>query len=96
ISDVYPVGDGKYSIVNITKGISIGSDELIVYPNPATDIIYIVSTKEVEYVSIFNNIGQTIYRGNETQIDISNFEPGIYIISINNENEVLCKKLLIE
>jgi hypothetical protein len=96
ISETYPDEDGKYSIVNITKGISIVSDELIVYPNPATDLINIVPSMNIKSISIFNNIGQTVYQGNETQININNFESGVYIIRINNGNEIINKKILIE
>ena len=96
VSDVYPDEDGKYSIVNITKGTSIVRDEIIVYPNPATDLINIVFSKKIKSVSIFNNVGQTVYSGNETQININNFESGVYIIWINNGNEIISKKILIE
>ena len=96
VSDVYPEGDGKYSVVNITKGTSIVSDEIIVYPNPANDIINIVTSMDIKSISIFNNIGQTIYQGNETQININNLESGVYIIMIDNGNEIISKKILIK
>jgi PKD repeat protein len=96
VSDVYPEGDGKYSVVNIIKGVFTESDELIVYPNPANEIINIVSSNEIKSVSIINNVGQTFYRGNETQININNLESGVYIIMIDNGNEVISKKILIK
>ena len=84
------------SVVNITKGSSIVSDELIVYPNPANDIINIISSMDIKSISIFNNVGQTVYQENETHINIDNFESGVYIISIDNGNEIINRKILIE
>ena len=82
--------------MNITKGTSSVSDELIVYPNPATDLINIVSSKEIKNISVFNNVGQTVYRGNETQININNFESGVYIIRIETCNGIETHKVTVK
>ena len=100
ISDVYPDEDGKYSIVNITKGSLISDDEILVFPNPATENISIISTNEIFEVSILNNFGQQVYESKindiNTQINTSNLESGIYIIKIKTINGLKTHKLIIK
>ena len=96
VSDVYPDEDGKYSVVNISKGKMITNDEIIIYPNPANDLINIISPIEIVSISIYNNAGQIVYQGAKTQINVNDFESGVYFIRISNNKEVVSKKLLIE
>jgi len=101
VSDVYPEGDGKYSVVNITKGAIENVEETIsVYPNPAKNKITIQSTNEICGIVITNCVGQVVY--NELQnnsiinINTESFEAGIYLIRIESENSVFNKKIIIE
>jgi uncharacterized protein (TIGR02145 family) len=96
VSDVYPDEDGKYSVVEIIKVTSIVNDEVIVYPNPATDLINIVSSKEIKGISVFNYVGQVVYYGNETQINTGNFESGVYIVRIETCNCIVTHKVTIK
>jgi len=72
VSDVYPEGDGKYSVVNITKGEIENIEEIIsVYPNPSTGKI------TIEKLSGFGNLtgleitditGKTVFHSNDTEL----------------------------
>lgn len=70
---------------NIETSVEITEkQELIIYPNPASDILHIILNKEQEEVKIFDIEGKlvarkTIYR--EGTIEISNLEKGIYLVS---------------
>jgi hypothetical protein len=96
VSDVYPDEDGEYSLVNITKGASIWNNEILVYPNPATDEINISSSETVRNVMILNYAGQLVYEGNNTKINTTNFNSGIYIIRIKTDNGVETQKFTIK
>ena len=96
VSDVYPYEDGKYSIVNITKETSNVNDKIIIYPNPAKDIINIVSSKKIKNILIYNSVGQTVYRGNETRININNLEPGVYIVRIETCKGIETQKFTVK
>ena len=101
VSDVYPEGDGKYSIVNITKELLPETEEIIsIYPNPATNKITIQSSTEIEGIMITNCVGQILYNElhNNSIININteSFEAGIYLIRIESENSVINKKIIIE
>jgi len=96
IEKVYPSEDGLYSIVNVSKSSIKRNDKIYVYPNPATDEINISSPNKICNIVIFNCVGQLIYQGNETKINISNFEDGIYIIHIKTDNVIETKKFTIQ
>ncbi|MBI9039642.1 MAG: T9SS type A sorting domain-containing protein [Bacteroidales bacterium] len=95
VSNVYPNNDGEYSVVNISKGTTL-KGELVIYPNPATDMINISSPNQINNVSIFNNVGQLVYEGNSNQINTSNFDAGVYIIRVETTNGMETQKVTIK
>ncbi len=92
---VYPAEDGKYSIANVTKGATVSVNEILIYPNPSTDVINISSANEIKNVSILNYVGQTIYNGTDNKINTSNFEAGIYLIKIETKEGIETQKITI-
>ncbi|MBI9038759.1 MAG: T9SS type A sorting domain-containing protein [Bacteroidales bacterium] len=97
VSNVYPAEDGKYSIVNITKSsFDEAEGRIRIFPNPASDIINITSSYEIQKISIFNFIGQSVYFGNEIQINTNNFEAGVYIVKIETVNGIETQKITIK
>ncbi|MBI9038758.1 MAG: T9SS type A sorting domain-containing protein [Bacteroidales bacterium] len=96
VSDVFSEGDGRYSVVNILKGTSAESNEIVIYPNLANGLINIFSQNEIINISVYNNIGQIVYKGTETKINVNNFVSGVYFIRINDGKELMNKKILIE
>ena len=85
-SDIYPDEDGEYSLVNVTK-VSIMNDEIIVFPNPATDHINIKCTNtsiDILNVKVTDITGRVVFQetGHKTigQIDINNFKKGVYFV----------------
>jgi hypothetical protein len=59
------------------------SNEISLSPNPTVDKISL-SHKNLNYVfgniKIFNNMGAVVYEGSETNIDLSHFIAGIYVL----------------
>ena len=65
---------------------------IAVYPNPANDVVTI-KADDISDVEVFNTIGQKVYEqaldADETTINTSDFDPGIYLLRIvANGNEV--------
>ncbi len=100
---VYPT---EYDFVINLQGMGISSvDELelsdaSVYPNPARNVAYINTGLDTEtQANIFNVNGQLVFSDmvtNGQSIDISNFEPGIYMIQLQTENGQSTLKLVVE
>jgi hypothetical protein len=95
VSNVYPSNDGEFSVVNMTKGAML-TGELVIYPNPATNMINISSPNQINSVVIYNYVGQSVYEGNSTQINTSNFDAGVYIIRIETTNGIETQKVTIK
>ena len=93
--NVYPAGDGEFSIVNITKSVA-KEKSITIYPNPAKNVINISYPNQVNNVTIFNYAGQTIYCGNDVKINTSNFKSGVYIIRVETNEGSTIEKLTIK
>jgi len=83
-------------------GIEQFSDiDFSVYPNPATDIIYIngLDMNTDISIEIFNNIGQLVHNIDASnpnpQIDVSDLNSGQYIIAVKYDNQIVQKRLSI-
>jgi hypothetical protein len=104
-SPVYPLymnsGDSCTTIMNGTVDYVKETINLTIYPNPASSIISIESTKyQLESIRIEDVLGQEIYylqpQNNKTEIDISHLPSGIYIIQLQSKNGVVSKKFVKE
>lgn len=92
--------------VRIPGSIDIGADEyypntsvddhqsnfhsVLIYPNPASEIITVIADSTKGQIQIFNSIGVLIKETEitgTTQIDISDFQGGLYFIYLNNQQQ---------
>ena len=100
VSDIYPYEDGKYSIVNVKKGSLISNKKIILYPNPATENISIVSPNKISKLSIFNCFGQLVYENIindfDVKINTSSYESGVYFIRIETAISVETNKVSVK
>lgn len=74
-------------------------DNLVIYPNPASNIINIKlgELKKVATISIFSIQGKELirkeYTGN-SQIDINHLSPGLYFLRIINGNQIISQRFI--
>lgn len=69
-----------------------------VYPNPASTNISILSTKKIDEIRLYNQVGKMLfYKRNDFQnMDISNLPSGLYIIEAINDEAITRKKIIIQ
>ncbi len=81
----------------------ISDNTLIVYPNPANDLLkidlgdFIVNNTNLKLIDVLGN--ELLIKHNinaREQIDISQLNAGIYFVAIENENSKLIKKIVVE
>jgi len=104
VSDVYPKGDGNYSVVNITKEMNETAEETIsVYPNPSKGIfnfsiegiegdiqINVIDIRGKEYYNFEINVSAS------TQLDLTELATGVYFISFRGKDFRQVKKIVIK
>jgi hypothetical protein len=71
------------------------NDEILIYPNPAQDIIYIQSPNPIYEVMIINNLGQIVATYSDTGIiNIDQLANGVYQIMIKTEDNIVVLPLI--
>lgn len=70
----------------------IANQEIKVYPNPASERIYIDYDQELR-VEFYNLVGIKVLEAKETEINISDLQPGTYLVLIRNEFGELIQKV---
>jgi uncharacterized delta-60 repeat protein len=80
--------------------ISENQTNLVIHPNPVKNLLNIKLNREISIIdyTIYNLVGQVIYKKSETtpQINIENLTKGIYIIQINTSEGIFSKKFIKE
>lgn len=89
--------------VNVTinfvpDGIGENQISMAVYPNPATDFIRVEmkGTASELGVELFNVTGQMVLSTAETEINVSDMEPGVYFIRVNCGEKTLTERIIIK
>ena len=72
------------------------ANSITVFPNPASDIIFVNGLNENAKISIYDLSGRLLFSKQVTnkQIDISNFQSGIYTMKIETSKEIVTKKFV--
>lgn len=84
-----------------TNEISYENPEIIVYPNPTQDLIFLknVNSSEISSLKLSNSIGQELksFRSNEilnNSINLKEMPNGIYYIQITINGKIITKKII--
>lgn len=78
----------------------VSQSEITVYPNPVNDgKIFISSSSEsVKYIEIYDVLGKRVSQAEVRMgkpIDVGDLTPGVYIITINEDNTIATRKLVV-
>lgn len=84
--NLYDVDTARFDVFVLNFNDILETDQpYILYPNPATEILFIRSEAPIEQVRIFNASGQLVKtEKNKYGINISDISPGIYFTEITN------------
>ena len=97
---------GQFLVTGNTTGTTkadLLNTKVSLYPNPATDYLYISVEDEnirLEKLSVFNAIGKLVLQIDDIEpqnheIDISQFPNGSYFIEINTDQGIIGKKVVL-
>jgi hypothetical protein len=74
----------------------INSLQLVIYPNPANNLINMATTQDITEIKLFDVLGNNILSTKEKVIDVSNLAEGIYFIEVQTSEGVLTKKIIVQ
>lgn len=92
------------SVLSVAEDVSTGTSEtelaVNVYPNPASDFLYVKLDKEISSIQLYALTGKAVLemKGsnlNEEQLDISGLNPGMYILRIQSGKDEIVHKIQI-
>jgi len=77
-----------------------GNNTLNIYPNPASGLVFIETDLDSYKVEIVNILGERVYsslnQSRNSQLDIHNLKPGVYLINIYSDYLLNTKKLIVK
>ena len=92
---LYPEVDGEI----LTGIVDMDARAVVIYPNPATETVNLEVTA-VSQVQMFSHTGQLVYDnkypGDDLQIDLRQFEAGVYLVRIISGNHIYNEKLIVK
>ncbi|MBP5401045.1 MAG: Omp28-related outer membrane protein [Bacteroidales bacterium] len=84
-------------INDLSVGVSDNNESrTTVYPNPATDVLNVLSENSIQQVEIYNAQGQLVKAsdGNVESISISNLTEGLYFVKVITDNGTSTHKII--
>lgn len=83
---------------NLDEFTSSMSNDILLYPNPAENELIISYDKTLYDIKIFNSFGVEIdyvrFCNGKTNIDISKYPKGLYIVNIKINNKIYSKSFV--
>lgn len=71
--------------------------ELSIYPNPASDMVSITSKNPIDSIEIYDISGKQVKKlKNTKEINVSNFNSGIYLFKIRIGEQISVKRIVIK
>ncbi len=108
----FPNFDNSFEVTGVSRAIgmtmtatSIGNlpadMSINVYPNPAKDVLNVVSDLSIKNITLVNYVGQSVYtsavNSNTYQMNVSTYAPGMYIVRIETtDGTIITKRITIK
>lgn len=100
--------DGGFLVGTIPEGTvytfnpaTLASEEFkentfVVYPNPVSNVLYILSDEALFNTKLYNTLGQEVplKKGNNQSYDVSALSSGIYLLKITTESGSIVKRIV--
>ena len=83
--------------VGITE---IGAGQIMIYPNPATELVNIKSDYTITGVDVMNYVGQTVYTSSNVdsktaKLNVSAYKVGVYFVKVSTTEGIRTVKITV-
>ncbi len=96
-------GNAYETIFGVNTNLGVGdlkATEITMYPNPASDKIYVQANSQIEKISVYDLLGRSVLETSpfalKTELNIENLNNGMYIAVISSEGKKSVKKIMKE
>ncbi|WP_133121636.1 T9SS-dependent choice-of-anchor J family protein [Chryseobacterium sp. PMSZPI] len=73
----------------------ISDNQLGIYPNPASDYVFLKSKSKITKAEVFDIVGRKMNTGfNENRVDVRNLKSGAYMLKVTSENKTYSQKII--
>ena len=106
VRTMYADDKSSVSLIDIfASGVNVSeineTSSFNVYPNPASDVVKVTTVNgQQSTVKVYNTLGMLVeeieINSNETEINVSDYNPGVYFFNIQTENGNVTKKIVVE
>lgn len=93
-----------YNGVNVSNCTSLNSEDIInqnikIYPNPVSEFLFLNNAKSnINKVQVLSFDGKLVYEesahSKELKVDFNKFEPGVYLVRVYSDKEIISKKII--
>ncbi len=67
-----------------------------IYPNPAQDVVRVITNKKHYELFVYNELGMLVYEGEDIKdFDVSAWKSGLYVVVVRSGNDEVRKKLIV-
>ena len=81
--------------ITVIPGVKVLDTDVLLYPNPVSRQLNILSGSEIQQVSIISLTGETVKAALQTNaVSMENLSPGLYLVKITTANGTTIKKVL--
>ncbi|SEJ66350.1 Por secretion system C-terminal sorting domain-containing protein [Dyadobacter sp. SG02] len=90
--------DGSYTYSQIASVRFEGKMSVAVYPNPASDVLFIENSKDIARLRVINVAGKTVYESGKVNeaVPVKNLAAGIYQVYIIREGGAVQKERFVK
>jgi len=86
------------TVQSLLTAQSFDEASLKIYPNPVSNVLTISYPEKLEFMRIYNTVGQTVFAKNigntDVQADLSQLTAGVYFVNITSGNKSKTTKIL--
>ena len=79
----------------ILSNENFSAEKIKIHPNPVKNIIYIENITDSNY-EICDITGKRVLNGNNSEINVSSLEKGVYFLKVTSEENILTQKFIKE
>jgi hypothetical protein len=66
---------------------TVSADRMLIYPNPASSQIEVVTKEAIVGVKIFNELGSMVIQGTSATLNVSDLSAGLYFVEVTTHSQ---------